>query len=362
LRFAGIPGNEDIRNHMVSVVIHAGCYKTATSTIQAIAQKNRDRFLKDFGVLYPKTGARANQGIPDADSIAHHLLFHSAKASVETAPDASPAPDTAFAANRSKLAAEARKSDAARLFVSTELLSFSPQALKDRFLAYFDGLSSDVTVVYAIRRPDEMIDSMNNQMLRAGRGRTRSRDLVEYRADIEQWTARLGAERVRVLYFAKDRYEDYIRAIFASAGVDTTRPGVVTEVYANAPMSVTGHVIRGVIFDALKARNVEIDRSLRHEINLALAPIEARLSPSPKVVTIGPADRIRILERNRADLEAIKAWLSAGDRDALDEDVRQGLAGPHPEANLDAPASFGKGDLAALLSAAPTLQRLLASG
>ena len=346
---------------MVSVVIHAGCYKTATSTIQAIAQKNRDRFLKDFGVLYPKTGARANQGIPDADSIAHHLLFHSAKASVEAAPDASP-PDTAFAANRSKLSAEARKSDAARLFVSTELLSFSPEALKDRFLGYFDGLSSDVTVVYAIRRPDEMIDSMNNQMLRAGRGRTRSRDLVEYRADIEQWTARLGAERVRVLYFAKGRYEDYIRAVFAAAGVDTTRPGVVTEVYANAPMSVTGHVIRGVIFDALKARNVAIDRSLRHEINLALAPIEARLSSSPKVVTIGPADRIRILERNRADLEAIKAWLPPGDRDALDKDVRQGLAGPHPEANLDDPASFGKDDLAVLLSAAPTLQRLLSSG
>jgi hypothetical protein len=348
---------------MVSVVIHAGCYKTATSTIQAIAQKNRDRFLKDFGVLYPKTGARANQGIPDGDSIAHHLLFHSAKSSMESAPGTSPAPDSAFAANRSKLSAEARKSGAARLFVSTELLSFSPEALKDRFLGYFEGLASDVTVVYAIRRPDEMIDSMNNQMLRAGRGRTRSRgDIVEYRADIEQWTARLGPEKVRVFYFAKGRHEDYIRAIFAAAGVDTTRPGVVTEVYANAPMSVTGHVIRGVIFDALKARNVEIDRSLRHEINLALAPIEARLSPSPKVVTIGPADRVRIIERNRADLEAIKAWLPAGDRDALDEDVRQGLAGPHPESNLNAPAVFDKADLAALLSAAPTLQRLFASG
>jgi hypothetical protein len=281
---------------------------------------------------------------------------------METFPDASPAPDTAFAANRAKLSAEARKWNAARIFVSTELLSFSPEALKDRFLGYFDGLSSDISVVYAIRRPDEMIDSMNNQMLRAGRGRTRSRDLVDYRADIEQWTTRLGAEKVRVIYFAKGRYEDYIRAIFAVAGVDTTRPGVVTEVYANAPMSVTGHVIRGMIFDALKARNVEIDRTLRHEINLALAPIEARLSSGPKVVTLGPADRIRILERNRADLEAIKAWLPPGDRDALDEDLRLGLAGPHPEANLDAPAAFGKDDLAALLSAAPTLQRLLASG
>ena len=348
---------------MVSVVIHAGCYKTATSTIQAIAQKNRDRFLGDFGVLYPKTGARANQGIPDADSIAHHLLFHAAKASVETSPDASPAPDTAFALNRSKLAAEARKTGAGRVFISTELLSFAPETMKDRFLGYFDGLSGDVTVVYAIRRPDEMIDSMNNQMLRAGRGRTRSRDLVDYRTDIEQWTARLGAEKVRVLYFAKDRYEAYIRAIFAAAGVDVTRPGVVTEVYANAPMSVTGHVIRGMIFDRLKARNVEIDRALRHEINLALAPIEAKLSPSPKVVTLGPADRVRILERNREDLDAIKAWLSPGDREALDEDFRQGLAGPHPEPNLDAPASLGKDDLAALyrgLIAAPTLHGLLA--
>jgi hypothetical protein len=137
---------------------------------------------------------------------------------------------------------------------------------------------------------------------------------------------------------------------------------VATEVYANAPMSVTGYVIRGMIFDALKARNVEIDRSLRHMINLELAPIEARLSTSPKVVTIAPADRIRIIERNRADLEAIKAWLPAEDREALDEDLRQGLAGPHPEPNVDAPALFSKDDLAALLSAAPMLQRLCASG
>jgi hypothetical protein len=151
-----------------------------------------------------------------------------------------------------------------------------------------------------------------------------------------------------------------VRAVFAVAGVDTTRPGVVTEVHANAPMSVTGHVIRGVIFDGLKARNVEIGRSLRHDINLALAPLEARLSASPKVVTIGHDDRVRILERNREDLEAIKAWLSPEDRDALDADFRQGLAGPHPEPNLDTPATFGKDDLAALLSAAPTLQQLLA--
>lgn len=347
---------------MVSVVIHAGCYKTATSTIQAIAQKNRDRFIREFGVLYPKTGARANQGIPDADSIAHHLLFHGAKAAVESAPQTDPVKGTAFAANRSKLSEEALKAGAGRVFVSTELLSFAPEAVKDRFLGYFDGLADDVAVVYAIRRPDEMIDSMNNQMLRAGRGRTRSRDLVDYRADIEQWTARLGREKVRVLYFAKDRYEAYIRTIFATAGVDTTRPGVVTEVYANAPMSVTGYVIRGMIFDRLKARNIEIDRALRHEINLALAPIEAKLSPSPKVVTLAPADRIRILERNREDLEAIKAWLAPEDRNALDVDFEQGLRGPHPEANLDAPASFGKDDLAALLSAAPTLERLLTTG
>jgi hypothetical protein len=210
-----------------------------------------------------------------------------------------------------------------------------------------------------------MIDSMNNQMLRAGRGRTRGRDVVDYRPDIEQWIARLGTEKVRVLYFTKGRYEAYIRTVFAAAGIDTTRPGVITDVYANAPMSVTGHVIRGMIFDQLKARNIEIDRALRHEINVTLAPIEAQLSPSPKVVTLAPADRIRILERNREDLEAIKDWLSPADREALDEDFRQGLEGPHPEPNLGAPAMLSKDDLAALyrgLSSAPTLHGLLARG
>jgi len=349
---------------MPSVVIHAGCYKTATSTIQAIAQKNRERFLKEFGVIYPKTGARANQGIPDTDSIAHHLLFHAAKSSLE-AGDAPPGADSAFAANRSKLAAEARQTGASRILISTELLSFAPEPVKDRFLGYFEGLADDVTVVYAIRRPDEMIDSMNNQMLRAGRGRTRSREVVDYRSDVEGWSRRLGADRVRVLYFAKENYEDYIRRFFALAGVDVVRPGVVTEVYANAPMAVNGHVIRGMIYDRLAEQNVEIDRALRHELNLALAPIEARLSPSPKVVTLGVADRGRILERNRPDLEALKAWLSPEDRDTLDRDHQRGLAGPHPEPNVDAPASLGKDDLAALfrgLIASPTLYGLLTKG
>jgi hypothetical protein len=343
---------------MVSVVIHAGCYKTATSTIQAIAQKNRDRFLADFGVLYPRTGARANQGIPDADSIAHHLLFHAARSA--EGPDKD---ESGFAANRSKLANEARKTGAARVFLSTELLSFAPEPIKDRFLAYCEGLSDDVTLVYAVRRPDEMIDSMNNQLLRAGRGRTRSRELVDYRADIEQWVARLGAGRVKVLYFAKNRYDGYIRRMFGVAGVDLARPGAVTEVYANAPMSVTGHVVRSMIYDRLKARHIEIDRALRHELNLALAPIEAAVAPSPRLVTLGPDDRVRILERNREDLAAVREWLSDDDREALDVEFRQGLEGPHPPANLDAPASIGKDDLAAIhrgLIASPFLHGLLA--
>ena len=308
---------------MLPVVIHAGCYKTATSTIQSIAQKNRGRLLEAFGVLYPKTAARANQGIPDPDSVAHHLLFHAARNAVTGGAT------EGFKTNRDKLAAEIARKGPRRLFVSTELLSFAPEAIKDRFLAYFEGISDDVSVVYAVRRPDEMIDSMNNQMLRAGRGRTRSRELVDYHADIAQWSARLGRAKVNVLYFSKDGYDAYLRRIFALSGIDLSQPGIDTEVYANAPMTLSGFVVRGMVFDRLKARNVEIDRALRHEINIALAPIEEKLSPSPKLVTLGPDDRRRILDVNRDELEAVKAWLTPDDRDALEREIAQGMAGPH---------------------------------
>ncbi|MBN9022025.1 MAG: hypothetical protein J0H08_08015 [Rhizobiales bacterium] len=343
---------------MLPVVIHAGCYKTATSTIQSIAQKNRDRFLDGFGVLYPKTGARANQGIPDPDCVAHHLLFHAARNAVDGGVA------DGFVANRGKLATEIAKRGARRLFVSTELLSFSPEAIKDRFLAYFEGISDDVTVVYAVRRPDEMIDSMNNQMLRAGRGKTRSREIVDYHADIAQWGARLGAGKVKVLYFSKDGYDTYLRRIFAHAGVDLASPGIDTEVYANAPMTLSGYVVRGMIFDRLRTRNVEVDRALRHDINLALAPIEDRLSRSPKVVTLGPEDRTRILEANRAELDAVKAWLTPEDCAALERDFAQGMAGPHPDRNVDSPAALGKDDIATIyrgLIASPVLHGLLTS-
>ena len=347
---------------MVSVVIHAGCYKTATSTIQAIAQKNRDRFLKNFGVLYPTTGARTNQGVPDEDSVAHHLLYHAAKAATEATPKTARELEAAFEVTRTRLAAEVKKARPSSVLVSTELLSFSPLAVKTRFLSYFQAISDGISVVYALRRPDEMIDSMNNQMLRAGRGRLRIKDYVEYRADIEHWIALLGAEKVRVLYFAKNRYDAYINEVFGAAAVDVTQNGVVTDVYANAPMSVSGHVIRAMIFDRLKERKIEIDRDRRHTLNLALAPIEAKLSPSPKIVTLSADDRTRILRRNEADLEAVKAWLAPEDQVRLDEDFQQGLAGPHPEANLNALAELGKDDLLALLRgfmADPTLRDLL---
>ena len=141
-----------------------------------------------------------------------------------------------------------------------------------------------------------------------------------------------------------------------------TQTGVVTDVYANPPMSVSGHVIRAMIFDRLKERKIEIDRERRHTINLALAPIEAKLSPSPKMVTLSAADRTRILKRNEADLEAVKAWLAPEDQARFVEDFRQGLAGPHPESNLNAPAELGKDDLLALIRgvmADPTLRDLL---
>ncbi|MBN9570127.1 MAG: phosphoglycerate kinase [Alphaproteobacteria bacterium] len=91
-------------------------------------------------------------------------------------------------------------------------------------------------------------------------------------------------------------------------------------------MTLSGYVVRGMIFDRLRTRNVEVDRALRHDINLALAPIEDRLSRSPKVVTLGPEDRTRILEANRAELDAVKAWLTPEDCAALERDFAQGLA------------------------------------
>ncbi|HET7717204.1 MAG TPA: hypothetical protein VFK86_16395, partial [Bauldia sp.] len=128
---------------MVSAVIHGGCYKTATSTIQAVAQKNRERFLGTFGVLYPKTGTRANQGVPDPDSVAHHLLFHAARTAAE---QTGAEPKSSFDNLRAKLAAEIQKSGARRVFVSTELLSFASETVKAHFLRYFNRPSDEVAI------------------------------------------------------------------------------------------------------------------------------------------------------------------------------------------------------------------------
>ncbi len=123
-------------------------------------------------------------------------------------------------------------------------------------------------------------------------------------------------------------------------------------------MTVAGHVIRSMIFSRLNKRKIEVDRAIRHEINVALAPIEEQLSPSPKVVTLSREDRARILERNREDMAAIREYLSPDDRAALDEDLRRGLAGPHPEKNIDARPTFSRADLDALVSGVVANDRL----
>ena len=67
----------------MDVVLHAGCYKTATSSIQLIANMKRDDLAAD-GILFPLAGLRRNEGSNNTLSRAHHSLFHKVKGANET--------------------------------------------------------------------------------------------------------------------------------------------------------------------------------------------------------------------------------------------------------------------------------------
>ncbi|MEB3421090.1 hypothetical protein ACFSDD_23630 [Salipiger marinus] len=298
----------------LQVVLHAGTYKTATSTIQTLMFRNRDSIARRYGLLYPKTGTRRNTGSANSHSVAHHLFYHAVR------DDKTRTSKQQVGILRDRLAEEIAAQDAKRIVLCSELFASSSRAAKKAFLEMLGG--AKLSVVYSVRRPDDYVESMANQAYK--NFRTPKIDVdgsFGMLRNVAEWDELLGHRSVQVLTFSKSDYPGYLRRVFEVLGVDPEDPLIDHDLHDNPAMTLTGFLMRRTLLRRLGALGVEVDRSLRHRLNVELDKLETTLPKSPKALFLSPVDRENVMAANREQMETLTDWMTAEEAALLLNDL-----------------------------------------
>lgn len=297
-----MPFSED-----TTFILHAGAYKTATSTIQTLMMTNRDDILARHGVLYPRTATRRNTGSGNPDSQAHHLLYHVLN-------DAGAGADPSkIAEQQERLAEEIAAAGTNRVVLNTELFA-SASIEQKRALVEFLA-PARLRILYTLRRPDDYIESMQNQAYKNFRAPSSAagRVLPTLR-NLQDWEAILGREALIVLAFTKNDYPGYLSRVFESLGVPGDDPIIDPDLHDNPAMTLTGLLIRRTIARRLKAQGIEISRDLRHRLNVELDELEKKMPASPKAVFLTRKERRRAMAANADDQVLLAGYMEDEER------------------------------------------------
>lgn len=204
--------------------MHIGHGKTGTTAIQNQLYAAR-HILKEGGIIYPEVGIPPAVG-PILQT-AHHWLCNNLNSNDKTGLDD-------LNAVRSKLTRiknEADKLQAARVIISSELLCYAnerlPKVYKEVFYDY------RITVVYFIRRQDDLIKSAYLQAVKQGRDKSKpwgnSKSPLEFAKHgwrgflflnlADRWASVLGEENVRVILYHKKLAADSFAAFKHAIGL-----------------------------------------------------------------------------------------------------------------------------------------------
>jgi hypothetical protein len=261
----------------MKIVIHAGFFKTATTTIQSALQSSSAGLLTS-GILYPQTGLRRNTGLSEPSSMGHHLLFHAVRRAIKSTDQQM---SGALAAVKEKLESEIRDSGAIRVVVSTELLAGAELRIKKLFLDYFSAWPAQVKVVYAVALPHLLAESMVKQVMKFGREPVpmviAESLATRLQKDIEQWDELAGPDAVEIVYFSKQHYTGFLERLYGALGVDSDRVTALPGLALNAAVSRQGLILRQVIYRQLEAYGISLDRKFRDVLEIEFSAWEASL-------------------------------------------------------------------------------------
>lgn len=185
------------------MILHVGHGKTGTSTIQSTMFVNGDLLRERCSVNYP--GFAAN-----------HWLFAAAFLSPGEYPaidqllenDPRPPEERRHAAAN---VIDRLRSDAGRYqthVLSSELFFHLGSEPLRRFKALFDELGFDTTVLIYVRNPTELVSSIMNQRVKAGRETLTSIDHIDLFVEdrVRRYISVFGRERLRVRVFGRTHF------------------------------------------------------------------------------------------------------------------------------------------------------------
>lgn len=198
---------------MKRVFFHIGPHKTATTAIQRHLANGRDGYIKE-GLLYPQS-CWFHSG--------QHRLAFAMKQMVDPSDQIIPDFDVELAALRAEIVG----SDAGTAFVSSEeFFSADPEAVQ----RLREGLADfDVRILAFLRRPDELVMSTYNQVVRNldtdfdqpltdfVNHPERLHSNLDLEGHLSKWIDQFGIGNATILFFEED---DPRRSVCRFVGVD----------------------------------------------------------------------------------------------------------------------------------------------
>lgn len=297
-------------------VLHAGAYKTATSTIQTLMMANREDLLQRHGVLYPLATTRRNTGSANPHSQAHHLLYHVLNS------EGRGVDPVKVCEQAGRLAEEIEQSGAKIVAISTELFASAPSEQKQALVEML--APARLRILYTVRRPDDYVESMLNQayknfrapLPRVGKAQPTLRN-------IQEWEALVGRDALSVLTFTKADYPGYLSRVFVELGVPGDDPVIDASLHDNPAMTLTGLLMRRTIARRMKARGEEITRELRHRLNVELDDLELRMPASPKAIFLTPKERLHVMRANAEDQAILAGYMRGEERARFEAEMAE---------------------------------------
>lgn len=211
---------------MKRIIFHIGTHKTATTTIQATLSASRAR-LQAEGIFYPPT----DQG--DHPHPNRHLgLFRALEAG-----------EDALNAERDRLLEQFEASGCDTLLLSDEHLS-SVTLVKQRQMAGF-GAGYQVEVVCLLRRQDQFLEAMWNQLVKRGKAlatidryyaRKVAQRMVRYDRILDVWAE---FAKVSALSFDAAKEEGVMQAFCRLAGLPALEAEKTRNVSPSANCALT---------------------------------------------------------------------------------------------------------------------------
>mgnify|MGYP001087980798 CR=1 FL=1 len=291
---------------VMKIIIHAGLYKTATTSLQTFLFQNRDTFIRS-GIYIPLEFSRRNCLARDFNNRAHHLLYHQLRKNDEKF-------NASLKLKIADVLSSAKELGCHTVLFSTELFSEALSSDFDRIEDEFFG--AKIHLVYTVRNVHEIAESYSNQ-----RKKTRILGLEDSslsRKDFEcgyilralaDVAESRGADRVSIFEFVPSQMNRMLEEFCIYLGVRFSEFGSPLIGKSNSSFSWEDYwLMQRYLAENKKLKNAEGRDRRRMPLNLTEKVVnETSRKKRTMLVTLNLADQEKVSEVNRKELRRIAA-------------------------------------------------------